>query len=117
MKVVAKKKLHDARLDNGTLQERKYHAVLNGGVPCIPHVLSTLQTEKLAYLVYSDVFVCDLALVISSETSTVEEKVYYAGCVYSAVMALHDNGLMHRFVNSSSVYLTEQGVPKLCDFR
>jgi len=46
-----------------------------------------------------------------------EAKQYYIACLYSAVCALHENGLVHRFINPGSVYITASGVPKLADLR
>ena len=39
------------------------------------------------------------------------QKPYFAACIFAAVTALHNNGLMHRFVTPESVYITTKGVP------
>jgi serine/threonine protein kinase len=66
---------------------------------------------------YADVYQCDLALVINNETIAEHVKAYYCACVYSALAALHDNAVLHRFINSTSVLITEKGVPKVCLLR
>ena len=40
-----------------------------------------------------------------------------SACIYSAVAALHDIGVMHRFINPGSIYINMHGVPKLTDLR
>lgn len=66
---------------------------------------------------YSEMFYCDLALAIHQNVIDDETKVYYSACAYSALNYLHENGLMHRFINPGSIYITADGIPKLADLR
>ena len=117
IKVLAKKKLNDYHLEEKIVQEVKYLNTLKASSPCLPRIVSIFQSAKLAYIAYEDVFVCDLALIISSESATMDAKKFYAACVLSSITALHDNGLMHRFINPSSFFVNERGVVKLTDLR
>lgn len=38
-------------------------------------------------------------------------KPYYAACILAGIIALHNNGLMHRYVTPEAVYVTAKGVP------
>ena len=38
-------------------------------------------------------------------------KPYYAACILAGICALHNNGLMHRYVTPEAVYVTTKGVP------
>jgi serine/threonine protein kinase len=46
-----------------------------------------------------------------------ENKTYYSACLFSAVFALHDIGIMHRFINPGSIYINTKRIPKLTDLR
>lgn len=64
-------------------------------------------------MVYRDRFACDLSLALSEHTLPPPMKVLTMACVYAGLNALHELGLMYRFLNSGSVYLTVEGMPKV----
>lgn len=118
IKMIAKAKADAARVDKGMADERKYLAALQDTSLFLPKIMSTFQDSKIAMLIYSDVFVCDLASAISNASlSTDEIKMYYAAGIYSGLTKLHSNGLMHRFLTPNSIYITNTGMPKLADIR
>jgi serine/threonine protein kinase len=82
---------------------------------CLPRVVSVFQDARVVILEYADAFRCDLSLAIQNVQISIEAKVYFIACIYSAIATLHENAVMHRFINSSSIYLTELGVPKVID--
>jgi serine/threonine protein kinase len=66
---------------------------------------------------YRDAFACDLSLALSSDVVPRKSFPFIIASLFSGLDACHARGLMHRFVNPSSVYVTVQGQPKLADFR
>lgn len=80
---------------------------------CIPVVRATFQDHKVAMLIYDEHFQCDLALAISNAAVAAEAKPYYAACIYSGIAAMHENGLIHRFINSGTIFINSRGVPKV----
>lgn len=64
-------------------------------------------------LIYKDLYACDLAVAMSSGAIEAADKPYYMACIYSGLRTIHELGLLHRFVNSSSIYITTNGVPKV----
>ncbi len=117
VKVVAKDAAYKARMDAKVLQERHFLAALTNSevnlYACLPAVIGTAQDDRYVYLQYKEHFVCDLSLAIHSGAIPSEAKKYYIACLYGAIISLHENGLMHRFINPSSVYITAAGVPKV----
>jgi len=112
----------DARM----LQERDLLAAFKNDPPLrlrelqeawIPVTQGSMQNERLAYLLYRDLFVCDLGLAMASGTILTSDRSYVGACVYQGLRTMHEFGVMHRFLNPHSVYLTSKGVPKICDFR
>ena len=116
-KMIFKKKSADARMDGRLLLERQVLTALQGKCFCVPKIESTVSDDNVILLNYGDVFMCDLALAIQQEAIKEEDKVYYSACLFSAIFALHEIGIMHRFINTGSVYITTSGVPKLADLR
>lgn len=41
---------------------------------------------------------------------------FYAGCLVSAIVLLHDEGVLHRNVTPNCVYITDLGYAQLADF-
>eukprot|EP01034_Spumella_vulgaris_P021903 gene21902-27980_t len=121
IKVIAKDNAFKSRMDAKILQERQFLAALCSSevnlYAALPTAVSSCQDDKFVYLAYKENFVCDLSLAIQNSAVPTEAKRYYAACLYSAVTSLHENGLMHRFINPGSVYITASGVPKLTDLR
>lgn len=138
LKVIAKQRAHKARMDAFLLQERQYLATLSSliavnravndvrrseknadesaidrNMNCIAEIIATTQDEKFAYLEYKEQFVCDLSLALSNNAIPEESKPLYLACIYSAISAVHMNGLLHRFINSNSFYITSSGIPKV----
>ncbi len=117
MKVVSKDAAFKSRMDRKVLQERQFLAALTNSevnlYACLPTAVSTFQDSRYAVLAYKEHFTCDLSLAVHNHAVPAEAKRYYTACLYSAVISLHENGLMHRFINPSSVYITASGVPKV----
>ena len=44
-------------------------------------------------------------------------KEYYAACLYTAMEYIHSFGLMHRYINKYSIYITSDGLPMITDMR
>jgi hypothetical protein len=104
-------------MDVGLLNERQILAALDGMCFCLTRVASIYQDKRVIWLEFPDVYMCDLATAIAHSTISNNAKVFYAACIYSAVAALHENAVLHRFINSSSVFLTDKGVAKLADMQ
>jgi len=118
IKVIAKQNAIDAHMDAKILSERIFLAALQGtGCACLPIVSKSYADSKVALLVYDDVFTCDLSLALANGAIPPEAKAFHCACILSGITILHDHGLMHRFVNPSSVYLTNTGICKVGDFR
>ena len=118
-KVIFKKRALDARMDTRLLFERQVLSTLakTCNNPCIAKVTTVFQNDKVILMFYSDLFVCDLGLAIHQNVIDEEAKTYYASCLFSAVFALHDQGVMHRFINPGTIYITSKGIPKITDLR
>ena len=112
-KVICKKNACAAKVDARLLLERQILAALAGNVACVPKVASAHVDKARAWLVYEDVFQCDLQVAMANGAVPDEEKVYYAACLYSAVSALHEAGIILRFLNPGVVYITSKGIPKV----
>eukprot|EP00981_Chlorochromonas_danica_P004506 scaffold911_cov162-Ochromonas_danica.AAC.9 len=122
MKVYSKSKVHHHRMEKGILTDRNILAVLNktDKVPDrvgFPIIMSTFVNEKWAYVAIRDHFVSDLGMAISSQALSEESKPYHMACLYSALSKIHDLGLIHRFININSCFITNSGTLKLTDFR
>ena len=117
VKVIAKVKAAQRKIDMRLLDERIFLSALRGFGNCVPKIVSTFQDSRVAMLLYEDIFCCDLAAAMTAGAITDTQKPYYAACVFAAVTALHNNGLMHRFVTPEAVYITTKGVPMLSDMR
>jgi serine/threonine protein kinase len=122
-KLVAKTLAQESRMDSRLLQEKEILCGMRKGGPmglnsaCVAQLKDYFQNERVIVMRYSDLYMCDLALAIQQNAIEDENKVYYSACLFSAVAALHDIGVMHRFINPGSVYITSKGVPKLTDMR
>ncbi len=44
-----------------------------------------------------------------------QAKLYYCACIYSAIEVLHENAVLHRFINPNSVYISDKSIPILTD--
>lgn len=116
VKVVSKKAAVDAQRDQKVALERDCLSSIAGECSFIPDVAATCQDSKVVMLVYEDNFAGNLAMCLGAGVDDITKK-YYTACIYNAVSFLHDFGMMHRFVNTESVYITIGGVPKLTDMR
>jgi serine/threonine protein kinase len=116
-KIIAKKLAQDARMDTKFLLEKQVMTALKGQCASIPQLEEYAQSDKVMMLKYKDVFMCDLSLAISQNVINDDDKTYYSACIYSAVTHLHKVGIMHRFINPSSIYVNSEGLPKLGDLR
>ena len=114
MKVISKKRAAENKMDHRLLEERKFLAAMSDLCPTLANISALYQDAKVLMLEYSDVFVCDLSMaIVNAALTTTEMKVFYGASVYSAMKALHAHGLMHRFINSGSVLITDSGIPKV----
>ena len=117
IKVISKKRANDQRIDQNLLNERLFLAAMQGSSDFIPRVVSTFQNDQILHLVYDDVFECDLAHALSEGISA-DDKLVYCAALYSGINALHEHGLMHRFLNPSGVYVSAtKRLPVLADLR
>jgi CRP-like cAMP-binding protein len=117
IKVISKKKASDHHIDQNLLNERVFLAAMQGTSEFIPRVVATFQNDQIVHLVYDDVIECDLAHALS-EGITTSDKLVYCAALYSGLQALHEHGLMHRFLNPSGVYVSAtKRLPILADLR
>ncbi|CAM9881757.1 unnamed protein product [Pylaiella littoralis] len=81
----------------------------------IPTQLLTLQDAKCLYCIYKHAIVCDLACLLEQEALPEATAQFYAACIKSAVVFLHDEGYIHRNVTPHCVYITDAGYCQLAD--
>lgn len=117
IKVIAKKNAEVQRMDKKMLSERKFLAALQGQCQYIAKVNSTLVDSKIVMLVYEDCFICDVSTAVVNDALTAESKRFCIAATFLAIEHIHEHGLLHRFINSSSIYLTAGMIPKLTDLR
>ena len=114
IKTITKSSAVEAKMDHKVVQERNILAALRS--PFLSRPTATFQDDTVVQLIFEDVFECDLSYALTkiSESS----KVLYAAFIYSAIRDLHDSGIIHRFLNPTSVYISAtRGVPVLNDLR
>lgn len=116
VKVVSKKAAVDSHRDHKVANERTFLNAMGGECKFIPSIVATCQDSKVVTIVYDDNFVGDLSMCLGAGVDDTT-KLYYAACIYSAVSFLHEFGLIHRYVNTESVYVNSAGVPKITDMR
>lgn len=116
-KMIFKKQACDSRMDARLLFERQILTALNGKCHSISKVIDCFQDEKIVMVNYADVYLCDLGLAIHQDAINEDHKIIYSACLCSAMFALHDLGIMHRFLNPGSVYINSRGLPKIADLR
>lgn len=117
IKIAAKQRAAMNKMDQSLLNERIYLAALQGS-EFIPRVIATYQNEKIVSLIYDDLYECDLSHALLINGLTVQEKCIYSACLYSGLQTLHENGLLHRFLNPSSIYISaRKRLPILADLR
>lgn len=119
VKVIAKINASKAKVDKGLLNEKSYLTALKDKSLFIPKFESIFQDSRILMLTYNDVFNCDLASIIYATDSNItnDMKVYYCMGIYNGLNILHENGLLNRYLNPSSIYITNEGIPKICDLR
>ena len=117
LKVVSKKRANECKVEASIVHEREFLASMKGLVDFVPKIVSSFQDEKFVYLAYDSIFVCDLVHALTHNDLTIQCKIFYAACIYQALISLHDFGITHRFLNLVSVYVTDRGCPKLVDLR
>ena len=115
IKVISKSKVCDAHMDQKIVQERNFLAAIRS--PFIARLTNTFQDSSVVQMIFDDVYECDLTYAMNAGISAAN-KVLYAACISSAVRDLHEHGVMHRFLNPSTIYISAtKGVPVLCDLR
>jgi serine/threonine protein kinase len=115
IKIISKSKVCDAKMDQKIVQERNFLAAIRS--PFLCHLSATFQDANVVQMIFDDVYECDLAYAMQAGISPAD-KVLYAACLYSAVRDLHEHGVIHRFLNPSTVYISAtRGVPVLGDLR
>jgi serine/threonine protein phosphatase PrpC len=117
IKVIAKQKAYEARMADRLLQEKAYLVALSSKAKYLSNIASKCVDAKVLLLVYEDNFVCDISAAIINDALSLNAKKFCTSAIFSALEQLHLNGVMHRFLNSSSVYMTDRCVPKLTDLR
>ncbi len=117
LKVIAKEKAKIERVQVSMVHEREILLEIKGVVNFVPDIVSSFQDDKCAYLVYQDMFVCDLSTALIYTDLSDTNKKFYAACILKAIMSLHDFGYIHRFINCSSIYVTAAGFLRIVDFR
>ncbi len=119
VKVIAKCNASKAKVDKGLLNEKTYLIALKDKSIFIPNFDSIFQDSKVLMLTYNDIFNCDLASIIYATDSNITNdiKMYYCMGIYNGLNVLHENGLLNRYLNPSSIYITNGGIPKICDLR
>lgn len=116
MRVYSIKKVLEVNMESKVMYERNRLAILSNTVNVkvgIPSVATTLKAEDKLYILFSERFDCDLSVAIHSQTIPDVAKPYYAACILNAIDKIHHVGLMHRFINSSSVFITRNGLAKV----
>lgn len=89
----------------------------NHSPPPSPQVTAVYNDTKYLLLLYEDTFLCTLDVALANHSLSDEHKGYYTACLFAALAAFHDAGIFLRFLNSSAVYITSKGVPKIADLR
>eukprot|EP01032_Pedospumella_encystans_P012965 gene12965-14958_t len=126
IKVIAKANCAHVRMDARMLQERNFLASMHNAAPAelivaqenwMPTPLGIMQDDKKVYMLYKDLYACDLSLALAGGAIETIDKPYCMACIYSALRTIHEFGLQHRYINANSIYVTTTGVPKICDFR
>lgn len=121
VKVVSKEKACSLRSADKVLLERNVLAANASANKEKSHLLPlpecTFQNDKIACLIFKDVFTCDLSLALQNQCIGEKFRPYIMACLYSALSSLHSLGVEHRYINTSSVYITNGGIPKIADFR
>lgn len=112
-KVIAKKRATLSNMDSRMLQEKQFLQALKGECFCIPIVSAIIPDSKTITMIYTDYYTCDLSSAISSGILTDKSRIWYLACIYSAIKALHSCGLMHRFINPGSIFITDRGIAKV----
>lgn len=116
VKMYLKSKTLKLRMDKRVLDERNYLAVLSKVATKelgIPKVNGTSQDSRWAYLILNEHFTTDLTTALHAQSVSDEAKPFYAATLLSAVLKMHDLGIMHRFINPGSCYITKSGVLKV----
>ncbi|CAN0213393.1 unnamed protein product [Ectocarpus sp. 6 AP-2014] len=81
----------------------------------VPTQLLTLQDAKCVYSVYKHSVICDLVCLLEHGPFAEVTARFYAACVKSAIVFLHDEGFIHRNVTPHCVYITDKGYCQLAD--
>lgn len=118
IKLICKQKSEENKSCVQFMKERNFLSVLSDVSTSIANVLSTFQDDKFAYMVYDDYFTCDLSTLIAMNDLSEQDKVVYCASIYTSISCIHDKGLLHRFINTTSFYISSHSnLPILCDFR
>jgi hypothetical protein len=117
VKVIAKSKAAAQRMEERLLNERKFLAAIQGQCTYISKIRSCLVEPRVVLMVYEDLYMSDLSTAIQNDALSPEVKRFCVGAIFQAIRHIHEHGLVHRFINSTSVYLTPDAVPKLADMR
>lgn len=117
LKVISKEKAREERIEASMVYEKEILSQMRGFIDFVPKLISSFQDEKCAYLAYQDMFVCDLSTALVYTDMSISNKVFFAACILKAVLSLHDFGIIHRFINFRSIYITTLGCAKIVDFR
>jgi hypothetical protein len=112
----SKSKTLKLKMDPKVIQERNCLVVISNISARkigLPTVIATFQDDKWVNIVFKDHFVCDLSLAIQDKAIQDDWKAYYCACIFSAICKVHSLGLIHRLVNSNSIFITKGGTVKV----
>ena len=119
LKVIAKGKANKYRMAEKLLFEKRFLAALSNSKKekdswhHISTIASCFQDSKFIILKYNDVYICDLSLALQNNCIPHESKKDYIAAIFDGLCVVHRFGLIHRHINSSSIYITSSGVPKV----
>ena len=117
LKVIAKVEAEKAKVETCVVHEREILLLTKGIVDFVPNLISSFQDDRYAYLVYEEIFVCDLSTTLMYTDLSIANKIFYAACILKAIISIHEFGIVHRFINSNSIYVTASGFLRVVDFR
>jgi hypothetical protein len=116
-KVIAKKRAAINHMDAKLLQEKQILHHIKGDSLCVPMITSIIQDSRSILILYANFYTCDLSIAITNNLLSEASRVFYLACVYYALKTLHSNGIIHRFINADSIFITDRGLAQVCDMR
>lgn len=116
-KVIAKKRAAINHMDAKLLQEKQILNYMKGDSFCLPMIISIIQDSRSILILYDHFYTCDLSIAITNNLISNTSRLFYLACIFSALKTLHANGIIHRFINIDSIFITDRGIAHLYDMR